>query len=53
MRWRPADSTSAVGIAAVGMALITLSGNFFMHSMDATEAVSTMLFAAFLRLGRS
>ncbi len=44
-------STSAVGIAAVGMALITLSGNLFMLSMGATAAVSTILFASFLYLG--
>lgn len=44
-------STSAVGIAAVGMALITLSGNLFMMSMGATAAVSTILFASFLYLG--
>ncbi|WP_411033062.1 ABC transporter permease [Shinella sp. BYT-45] len=44
-------STSAVGIAAVGMALITLSGNLFMLSMGATAAVSTILFASFLHLG--
>lgn len=44
-------STSAVGIAAVGMALITLSGNLFMLSMGATAAVSTILFASFLHFG--
>ena len=44
-------STSAVGIAAVGMALITLSGNLFMLSMGATAAVSTILFASFLHYG--
>ena len=44
-------STSAVGIAAIGMALITLSGNLFMLSMGATAAVSTILFASLLHLG--
>lgn len=44
-------ATSAVGIAAVGMALITLSGNLFMLSMGATAAVSTILFASLLHLG--
>ena len=44
-------STSAVGIAAVGMALITLSGNLFMLSMGATAAVSTIVFCSFLHLG--
>lgn len=44
-------SVSAVGIAAVGMAFVTLSGNLFMLSMGATAAVSTILFAAALHLG--
>jgi ribose transport system permease protein len=44
-------ATAAVGIAAVGMSLITLSGNLFMLSMGATAAVSTILFASFLHLG--
>lgn len=44
-------STSAVGIAAVGMALITLSGNLFMLSMGATAAVSTIVFASTLHFG--
>ncbi|TPI40589.1 ABC transporter permease [Mesorhizobium sp. B3-1-9] len=44
-------STAAVGIAAVGMALITLSGSLFMLSMGATAAVSTILFASFLHFG--
>ena len=44
-------SMAAVGIAAVGMALITLSGNLFMLSMGATAAVSTIMFASFLYLG--
>jgi ribose/xylose/arabinose/galactoside ABC-type transport system permease subunit len=44
-------ATAAVGIAAVGMALITISGNLFMLSMGATAAVSTIMFASFLYLG--
>lgn len=44
-------STAAIGIASVGMALVTLSGNLFMLSMGATAAVSTILFASFLHLG--
>lgn len=44
-------SVSAVGIAAVGMAFITMSGNLFMLSMGATAAVSTILFASVLHLG--
>jgi ribose/xylose/arabinose/galactoside ABC-type transport system permease subunit len=44
-------SVSAVGIAAIGMALITLSGNLFMLSMAATAAVSTIIFASFLHYG--
>ena len=44
-------SVAAVGIAAVGMAFITLSGNLFMLSMGATAAVSTIIFASTLHLG--
>jgi len=44
-------SVAAVGIGAVGMALITLSGNLFMLSMGATAAVSTVLFAALIHQG--
>jgi ribose/xylose/arabinose/galactoside ABC-type transport system permease subunit len=44
-------ATAAVGVAAIGMALITLSGNLFMLSMGATAAVSTILFASFLHFG--
>jgi ribose/xylose/arabinose/galactoside ABC-type transport system permease subunit len=44
-------STAAVGIAAVGMSLITISGNLFMLSMGATAAVSTVLFVSYLHLG--
>ncbi|WP_206612620.1 ABC transporter permease [Paenirhodobacter populi] len=46
-------ASAAVGIAAVGMALITISGNLFMLSMGATAAVSTILFAATLQYGLS
>ena len=44
-------STAAVGIAAVGMSLVTISGNLFMLSMGAVAAVSTVLFASYLHLG--
>ncbi|MCY1325935.1 Ribose import permease protein RbsC [compost metagenome] len=44
-------SMAAVGIAAVGMAFITLSGNLFMLSMGATAAISTVLFASILHIG--
>ncbi|AXF20408.1 ABC transporter permease [Burkholderia pyrrocinia] len=44
-------SVSAVGVGAVGMALVTLSGNLFMLSMGATAAVSTVMFAALIHLG--
>lgn len=44
-------ASAAVGIAAVGMALVTISGNLFMLSMGATAAVSTILFAATLQFG--
>jgi ribose transport system permease protein len=44
-------SVAAVGIAAVGMAFITLSGNLFMLSMGATAAVSTVIFASVLQIG--
>jgi ribose/xylose/arabinose/galactoside ABC-type transport system permease subunit len=44
-------SMAAVGIAAVGMAFITLSGNLFMLSMGATAAVSTIIFASTLHFG--
>ena len=43
-------SVAAVGIAAVGMAFMPLSGNLFMLSMGAT-AVSTIIFASTLHLG--
>lgn len=44
-------SVSAIGIAAVGMAFITLSGNLFMLSMAATAALSTIVFASTLHFG--
>ena len=44
-------STSAVGIAAVGMSLVTISGNLFMLSMGAVATVSTVLFASYLHFG--
>lgn len=45
------SSVALVGIAAVGMALITVGGQYFMLSMGATAAVSTIIFAHFLHLG--
>ncbi|MDR5761344.1 ABC transporter permease [Caballeronia sp. LZ035] len=44
-------SVAAVGIGAIGMALVTLSGNLFMLSMGATAAVSTVMFAALIHVG--
>ena len=44
-------AVAAVGIAALGMAFITLSGNLFMLSMGATAAAATILFASALHLG--
>lgn len=44
-------SLAAVGIGAVGMALVTLSGNLFMLSMGATAAISTVVFASLVGLG--
>ncbi|MCB8883575.1 ABC transporter permease [Acidisoma cellulosilytica] len=44
-------SLAAVGIGAVGMALVTLSGNLFMLSMGATAAFSTVVFASLISLG--
>lgn len=45
------SSVALVGVAAVGMALITIGGQVFMLSMGATAAVSTLLFATFLQFG--
>ncbi|MBP0624804.1 ABC transporter permease [Cupriavidus consociatus] len=44
-------SVAAVGVGAIGMAFITLSGNLFMLSMGASAAVSTVMFAALIHLG--
>jgi len=44
-------SVAAVGMAAVGMAFITLSGHLFMLSMAATAALSSIVFASTLHLG--
>jgi len=44
-------SVAAVGVAAVGMAFITLSGHLFMLSMGATAALCTIVFASTLHLG--
>lgn len=44
-------STALIGVAAAGMAFITLGGNYFMLSVGATTAVSTIVFAKALTLG--
>ncbi len=44
-------STVSVGIAACGLALITISGNLFMLSISATTSISTIIFASSLGLG--
>ncbi|CAN7234432.1 ABC transporter permease [Rhizobium sp. LjRoot254] len=44
-------SVAAVGVAAIGMAFVTMSGNLFMLSMGAIAAVSTVIFASVLHLG--
>jgi ribose transport system permease protein len=44
-------SIAAVGIGAIGMALVTISGNLFMLSMGATAAVSTVMFASWIHFG--
>jgi ribose/xylose/arabinose/galactoside ABC-type transport system permease subunit len=45
------QSVSLIGIAAVGTAFVTISGNYFMLSVGATTAVSTIVFAKSLSLG--
>ncbi|MDO8211899.1 ABC transporter permease [Conexibacter sp. CPCC 206217] len=45
------QSVSLIGIAAVGTAFVTLSGNYFMLSVGASTAVSTIVFAKALSLG--
>ena len=44
-------SVSAIGIAAVGLSFITISGRLFSLSVGATVAVSTVGFATWLYLG--
>lgn len=44
-------STVSVGIAACGLALVTISGNLFMLSISATTSISTIVFASSLQLG--
>ena len=44
-------ATCAIGTAASGLTLITLSGNLFMLSIGATSAVATLAFASFLNYG--
>jgi ribose transport system permease protein len=45
------QSVSLIGIAAVGTAFVTISGNYFMLSVGASTAVSTIVFAKALSLG--
>jgi ribose/xylose/arabinose/galactoside ABC-type transport system permease subunit len=45
------QSVALIGIAAVGTAFVTISGNYFMLSVGATTAVSTIVFAKALALG--
>jgi ribose transport system permease protein len=44
-------ATCAIGTAAAGLTLITLSGNLFMLSIGATSAVATLVFASALNHG--
>jgi ribose/xylose/arabinose/galactoside ABC-type transport system permease subunit len=44
-------SVAAIGTAAVGMSVVTLSGNLFMLSMGPTAAVASILFAETLEHG--
>lgn len=44
-------SVSAIGTAAVGMSVVTMSGNLFMLSMGPTAAVASILFAETLKNG--
>jgi ribose transport system permease protein len=45
------QSVALIGIAAVGTAFVTISGNYFMLSVGASTAVSTIVFAKALSLG--
>lgn len=44
-------TTVSVGIAACGLALVTISGNLFMLSISAITSISTIVFASLLNLG--
>jgi len=44
-------AAAAIGTAAVGMSVITLSGNLFMLSMGPTAAVASIVFAETLQYG--
>lgn len=44
-------TTTSVGIAACGLALVTISGNLFMLSIGATTSVATIIFVSLLGLG--
>lgn len=44
-------ATASIGIAACGLALVTISGHLFMLSMGSTAAVATIVFAGLLDQG--
>ena len=44
-------TTVSIGIAACGLALVTISGNLFMLSISAITSISTIVFASLLNLG--
>jgi ribose/xylose/arabinose/galactoside ABC-type transport system permease subunit len=44
-------SASAVGVAAVGLAAVTIGGNLFVLSLASTAAFASILFASLLQLG--
>nr|WP_319514586.1 ABC transporter permease [uncultured Cohaesibacter sp.] len=44
-------AAAPVGVAAIGMALITLTGNLFAMSLSATAALSSIIFASFMTSG--
>ena len=44
-------TTASVGIAACGLALVTISGNLFMLSIGATTSVATIVFVSLLSFG--
>lgn len=44
-------SLASIGVAAVGMAAVTISGNLFMLSLGATAALSSVVFSSTLQFG--